>query len=71
MRDYIALSTPYSHALFVANSLAKDVPEKLREQVMQGRTARAISGRDLALLISQRLTDPKFNVELELRRIFL
>ena len=71
MRGYLALSTSYSHALLVADSLGKDVPEKLREHVMNGKTARATSARDLALLICQRLTDPDFNVELELRRIFL
>jgi hypothetical protein len=71
MRDYLALSTPYSFPLFVANSLAGDVNDKLREHIMNGKTARAICGRDLALLIAQRLTDPNFNVELELRRLFL
>ncbi len=43
----------------------------LREHVMQGKVARVVSGRDLALLIAQRLNDPNFNVEMELRRIFV
>jgi len=38
---------------------------------MQGKVARVVSGRDLALLIAQRLNDPNFNVEMELRRIFV
>lgn len=71
MRDYVNLATPYSYPLFVANSLTKDTDEKLRQHIMHGKTARAISGRDLALLIVQRLTDPNFNVEFELRRFFL
>ncbi|MBI5092107.1 MAG: hypothetical protein HZB26_06630 [Candidatus Hydrogenedentes bacterium] len=71
MRDYVALATPYSFPLFVANSLTKDVTEKLRQHVMHGKVARAICGRDIALLIAQRLTDPNFNVEFELRRFFL
>lgn len=37
---------------------------------MHGRIARAITGRDLALLIVQRLTDANFNVEMELERLF-
>lgn len=71
MRDYIALSASYSFPLFVANSLARGVGERLHEQIIHGKTARAISGRDLALLIVRRFTDPSFNVEFELRRIFL
>ena len=71
MRDYMALSAAYAHPLFVANSLGKSVPDRLDEHVMQGKTARAMSGRDLALLIKQRLTDPDFNVALEFRQIVL
>ncbi len=69
MRDYMALSEAYARPVFVANSLGKNVDEKLHEHVMQGKTASAMSGRDLALLIKQRLTDPDFDVELELRQI--
>lgn len=65
MRDHLALSTPCSHPLFVANSLSNDVHEKLKERIMNGKTDRAICGRDLALLIAQRLTDADFDVELE------
>ncbi|MBF0136651.1 MAG: hypothetical protein HQL65_10455 [Magnetococcales bacterium] len=57
--------------LFVANSLAPNVHEKLKEQGIHGKPLRAITGRDLALLIMQRLTDPCFHVELEFRRIFM
>lgn len=71
MRDYVELAMPYSYPLFVANSVAADVPDKLRQHIMHGKIARAISGRDLAQLIYQRLTDPNFNVEFELRRFFL
>ncbi|MBF0383760.1 MAG: hypothetical protein HQL69_22310 [Magnetococcales bacterium] len=71
MRDYQANANTYSNPLLVANSLSKDVPAKLKEQIMEGKTAKAISGRDLALLILQRFTDPNFNVDFELRRLFL
>ncbi len=71
MRDYLDVSTPYSYPLFVANIVGPDVQEKLRQHLMHGKTARAISGHDLALLIMQRLTDPSFDVGSELRRIFL
>lgn len=64
MRDYLTLSNPYSYPLFVANGLKEDVPQRLREHVMHGKLARAV-------LIMQRLTDPNFNVEMELRRMFL
>lgn len=71
MRDYVALGNPYSYPLFIANSLPKDIQDKLRQHIMHGKVARAICGRDLAQLIYQRLTDPDFNVEFELRRFFL
>ena len=71
MRDYLQLSMPYSYPLFVANTLSRDASSKLKEHVMQGKVARVVSGRDLALLIAQRLNDPNFNVEMELRRIFV
>ena len=56
-RRRAGMDTPLSRQMEGAVS---DVPDKLREHVMRGKTARAISGRDLALLISQRLTDPGF-----------
>ena len=67
----MALSAAYAYPLFVASGLGKSVPDRLDEHVMQGKTARAMSGRDLALLIKQRLTDPDFNVALEFRQIVL
>ena len=71
MRDYLALSNPYSFPLFVANGLKEDVRQRLNEHIMHGKVAKAITGRDLAVLIMQRFTDPNFNVEMELRRLFL
>jgi len=71
MRDYMTRAHPYARPLFVANSLAREVPERLRQQLINDKVGRAVSGRDLALLISQRLTDPGFSLEMELQRMFL
>lgn len=71
MRDYMAKRPAYARPLFVANCLAKEVPERLRQQLINGRVGRAVSGRDIALLISQRFTDPGFSLEMELQRMFL
>ncbi len=71
MRDYMTRAHPYARPLFVANSLAREVPERLRQQLINDKVGRAISGRDLALLISQRFTDPGFSLEMELQRMFL
>jgi hypothetical protein len=64
MQDYHSQCNTFTYPIFVANSLSKDIGEKLRDHVMQSRTPSAISGRDLALLICQRLTNPGFNIEM-------
>ena len=71
MRDYMAKAHAYARPLFVANSLAKEVPERLRQHLINDKVGRAVSGRDIALLISQRFTDPGFSLEMELQRMFL
>lgn len=67
MQEYQANANPYTLPLFVANQLHPETQERLKQYNMHGKTARAITGTQLAVLIVHRLTQPEFNVEKALR----
>ena len=71
MRDYLDYAHAYSKGLFVANSLGKDTMDKLKQRRHEVKPPFAITGRDLALMIYKRLTNPDFNTWTELNRIFI
>ena len=71
MRDYEHVAELYAWPLFVANTLGTEVGDKLRQNPISGmKLARAICGRDLALLIVRRFSDPKFKTDEELQKLF-
>lgn len=62
MRDYHASANPYTIPLFVVGQVAPGTQDRLRQYPMHGRPPGLLTGEQLALLITQRITQPGFEL---------